>query len=74
MPEYSLGRKEGGGRIPAGRVRPQRSASLTGGGDELEEQLLGEQGVLKTPEVQLQDPGYRVDVVVALIVHQGVLS
>ena len=50
------------------------SAPLTGGGDELEEQLLGEQGVLQTPEVQLQDPGHRVDVVVALVVHQGVLS
>lgn len=48
--------------------------SLTSCGYEVKETLLGEQWIFKPPEVELEDPGHRVDVMVSLIVHQRILT
>jgi len=47
---------------------------LTDAGDEVIEPLLGEQRVLQAPEVKLQHSSHRVDVVVALLVNQRVVT
>ena len=66
MHEYSRGRKGGNDPSWADQITALCSASLTGCGDEFEEQLFGEQGVLETPEVQLQHAGHRVQVTLAV--------
>lgn len=47
---------------------------LTDAGHQVVEDVLGEERVLQPPEVQLQDAGYGVHVVVILVPSQGVLS
>lgn len=47
---------------------------LTDAGHQVVEDVLGEERVLEAPEVQLQDAGYGVHVVVILVPSQGVLS
>jgi len=47
---------------------------LTDADEQVVEPLLGEEGVLQTPEVQLEDAGHRVDVVVVLLVRQRVVT
>lgn len=47
---------------------------LTDAGDEVIEPFLWKQRVLQTPEVELQHPGHRVDVMVALLVNQRVVT
>ena len=47
---------------------------LTDAGHQVVEDVLGEVRVFQPPEVQLQDAGYGVHVVVILVPSQGVLS
>ena len=47
---------------------------LTDAGHQVVEDVLGEERVFQPPEVQLQDAGYGVHVVVILVPSQGVLS
>lgn len=47
---------------------------LTDAGDQVIEPFLWEQRVLQTPEVELQHPGHWVDVMVALLVNQRVVT
>ncbi len=47
---------------------------LTGCAYEVKETLLREQRVFQAPEVELQNAGNRVDVMIGLIVHQRILS
>lgn len=47
---------------------------LTDTGEEVVKPVLGEQRVLQTPEVELQHSGDRVDVVVALLIDQRVVT
>lgn len=50
------------------------SATLTDAGDEVVEPVAGEERVPQAAEVQLQDPGHRVDVTVAFLVDQRVVT
>lgn len=47
---------------------------LTDAGNEVVEALLGEERVLQASEVELQHAGHRVDVSVALLVNQRVVT
>ena len=47
---------------------------LTDTGNEVVEPFLGKEGVLQPPEVELQHTGHRVDVMVILLVNQGVVT
>lgn len=47
---------------------------LTDAGEQIVEPLFGEQRVLQTPEVELENAGHRVDVMIVLIVCQRVVS
>lgn len=49
-------------------------AGLTDTGNEVVEAFLGEQRVLQATEVELQHAGHRVDVVVAFLVNQRVVT
>lgn len=49
-------------------------SKLTGRGYEIEESLLGEQRVFQAPEVEFQDSGHRVDVLVRLVISQWILT
>lgn len=57
-------------------LKTVRSAGtrLTGGGYEIEETFLGEKRVFQPSKIELQDPSHRVDVVVTLVIHQGVFT
>lgn len=62
-------------RVWAGGRCVQAALSvLTDAGNEVVEPVLWKQRVLQTPEVQLQHPGHRVDVVVALLVYERVVT
>lgn len=54
-------------KVPATRA-------LTYAGQELTEPLFREQRVFQAAEVELQNSSHRVDVVIALVVSQGVVS
>lgn len=60
----------------AARPKDRRSAGmrLTGGGYEIEETFLREKRVFQPSKIELQDPSHRVDVVVTLVIHQGVFT
>ena len=47
---------------------------LTDAGQQVVEPLLGEEGVLQTPEVQFENAGHRVDVMVVLLISQRVVA
>ena len=50
------------------------STVLTDAGDEVIKPFLGKQRVLQTSEVELQHSSHRVDVTVALLVNQRVIT
>lgn len=55
-------------------INSKQTAVLTDAGDEVIKSFLWKQRVLQTPKVELQHPGHRVDVVVALLVNQRVIT
>lgn len=52
----------------------QQTQVLTDAGDEVVEAFLWKQRIFQTPEVKLQHSGHRVDVMVAFLVHQRVVT
>lgn len=52
----------------------QLNETLTDGGDQIQEALLGEKRVLQPSEIQLENASHRVDVMIALIINQWVLT
>ncbi len=52
----------------------QLNETLTDGGDQIQEALLGENRVLQPSEIQLENASRRVDVMIALIINQWVLT
>lgn len=49
-------------------------AVLTDAGDEVIEPVLGKQRVLQTPEVELQHSSHRINVMVAFLVNQRIVT
>lgn len=54
--------------------RRRNKCVLTDAREQIIEPLLGEQRVLQTTEVQFEDAGNRVDVMIVLLVRQGIVS
>lgn len=52
----------------------QLNETLTDCGDQIKEALLGEKRVLQPSEIQLENASHRVDVMIALIINQWVLT
>ena len=50
------------------------SKKRTDGGEEVIEPLFGEEWVLKPPEVELEHASHRVNVMVVLLICQGVVA
>lgn len=55
-------------------IGSKQTAVLTDAGDEVIKPVLGKQRILQTPEVELQHASHRVDVVVALLINQRVIT
>lgn len=52
----------------------EQACALTDAGQQVTEPLFGEKRVFQSAEVELQNSSHRVDVVIALVVSQGVIS